>query len=98
MANSFLGPGFLEQKQHILTKNDTYKICRSCFGLSKNSKKGGKKGGQRHLGTQEYWVRPRKSGKFLFFHSIGMKMKGGAKGGAAFPNVGSDQIYHNMRL
>ena len=105
MANSFLGTGSVEQKQHILTKNDTYKICRSCFGLSKNSKKGGKKGGQRHLGTQEYWVRPRKSGKFWFFHSRGMKMKGGAKGvarkrgakgGAAFPNVGSDQIYHNM--
>ena len=65
------------------------------------------KGWQRHLGTQEYWVRPRKSGKFWFFHSIGMKMKGGQKGGArkrgakegaAFPNVGSDQIYHNMRL
>ena len=98
MANSFLGTGSVEQKQHILTKNDTYKICRSCFGLSKNSKKGGKKGGQRHLGTQEYWVRPRKSGKFWFFHSRGMKMKGGQKGGAAFPNVGSDQIYHNMRL
>ena len=83
MADSFLWHGSVEQKQHILTKNDTYKICRSCFGLSKNSKRGGKKGGQRHLGTQEYWVRPRKSGKFWFFHSKGMKMKGGAwKGGA----------------
>ena len=56
------------------------------------------KGEQRHLGTDEYWVRSRKSGKFLFVHSIGMKMRGEAKGGAAFPNVGSDQIYHNMRL
>ena len=79
MANSFLWHGFVEQKQHILTKNDTYKICRSCFGLSKNSKRGGKKGGQRHLGTQEYWVRPRKSGKFWFSHSRGMKMKGGGQ-------------------
>ena len=84
MANSFLWHGSVEQKQHILTKNDTYKICRSCFGLSKNSKRGGKKGGQRHLGTQEYWVRPRKSGKFCFSHSRGMKMKGGAKGGQPF--------------
>ena len=41
MANSFLWHGSVEQKQHILTKNDTYKICRSCFGLSKNSKRGG---------------------------------------------------------
>ena len=49
--------------------------------FAKIQKRGGKKGGQRHLGTQEYWVRPRKSGKFWFFHSIGMKMKGGANGG-----------------
>ena len=41
MADSFLRHGSVEQKQHILTKNDTYKICRSCFGLSKNSKRGG---------------------------------------------------------
>ena len=41
MTNSFLWHGSVEQKQHILTKDDTYKICRSCFGLSKNSKRGG---------------------------------------------------------
>ena len=81
MANSFLWHGSVEQKQHILTKDDTYKICRSCFGLSKNSKKGAKRRGQRHLRTQEYWVRPRKSGKFWFFHSRGMKMKGGGQKG-----------------
>ena len=66
MANSFLGNGSVQQlQQRILTKNDTCKICRTCFGLSKNSKRGGgKKGRQRPLGTHEYWVRPPKSGKF----------------------------------
>ena len=41
MANSFLGNGSVQLKQRILTKNDTCKICRTCFGLSKNSKRGG---------------------------------------------------------
>ena len=64
MANSFLGNGSVWLKQRVLTENDTYKICRKSFGVSKNSKREGKKGGQRTLGAHEYWVRPRKSGKF----------------------------------
>ena len=46
-------------------------------------------------------------GENFEFCTRDMKMKGWAKGGgvkrgckrgAAFPNVGSDQIYHNMKL
>ena len=64
-----------------------------------NLKKGGKKGGQPSIGTDEQWVQPQKSGKFRIFYPGGSNMKGGhpiehkkrgAKGEATFPNIDSD--------
>ena len=43
-----------------------------------NLKKGGKKGGQPSIGTDEQWVQPQKSGKFRIFYPGGSNMKGGA--------------------
>ena len=35
---------------------------------------------------------------YRYENERGQKGGGTKKGGAAFPNVGSDQLYHNMRL
>ena len=78
MANSFLGHGSVQLKQSILTKNDKCKICRGPFELFKFEKRGGKKGGQPSIGTDEQWVQPQKSGKFRIFYPGGSNMKGGA--------------------
>ena len=99
MANSFLGTRSVELKQSILTKNDKCKICRGCLGLFKFAKRERQKGGQPSLGTDEQWVQPQKSGTFRIFYPGGSNMKGGhpiehkkggRKGGATFPNIGSD--------
>ena len=80
MANSFLWHGSVEQKQHILTKNDTYKICRSCFGLSKNSKRGGSAiWAPRNIGSDLEKVE-----NFGFSTLEVWKWKGGQKGGQPF--------------
>ena len=81
-ANSFLGNVSVQPKQSILRKNDTYINCREDPELSKCTKRGGKKGGQRSLVAHELRRRALKMRKIHNFYPGGSNMKGGAKGGA----------------
>ena len=77
----------------------------------KGGAKGGahETGGEKEGQPSRRWGPTSKKWKFFVFPLYryenerggkrgGGARKRGAKGGAAFPNVGSDQIYHNMRL
>ena len=81
MANSFLGHGFVQRKQSILRKNDTYINCRGDVELSKYTKRGGQKGGQKSLDAHEHRIPASKMEKIHDFCSGGLNTKGGAKGG-----------------
>ena len=97
-TDSFLGNGSVQRKQSILRKNDTYINCRGDPELSKYTKRGGKKGGQKSLDAHEHRIPASKMGKIHDFCSGGLNTKGGAKGGASFQNVGSDHLYHDTKL
>ena len=81
-----------QPNQCILKYDDKMKNCRRHLELFKYEKRGGRKGGQHFLEFHEYWVQPQKSGKMQNFYPRGMKIKGGAKGGAVFRNIDSDHI------
>ena len=64
----------------------------------KIQKRGAKKGGSAIWAPLNIGFDLEKVENFDFFTREYENERGGQKGGAAFPNVGSDQIYHNMRL
>ena len=97
-SNSFLGNGSVQRKQSILRKNDTYINCRGDVELSKYTKRGGKKGGQKSLDAHEHRIPASKMEKIHDFCSGGLNTKGCAKGGASFQNVGSDHLYDDTML
>ena len=81
-TDSFLGNGSVQRKQSILRKNDTYINCRGDVELSKYTKRGGKKGGQKSLDAHEHRIPASKMEKNHDFCSGGLNTKGGAKGEA----------------
>ena len=74
--------GSVQQKQRVLRKKDTYINCRGDLELSKYTKRGGKKEGQKSLDAHEHRIPASKMGKIHDFFSGGLNTKWGAKGGA----------------